>query len=69
MDMDVVDQAATLLAEARQKQARIDRLPIACRPRSVKEAHAVQDAVMARLGATVGGYKATAPPDRPRFRR
>src|SRR5437868_894988 len=62
IDMAIVDEAASLLATARQKQVRIDRLPINCRPRSVAEAHAVQDAVAVELGATIGGYKASAPP-------
>ncbi|MBR1153378.1 2-keto-4-pentenoate hydratase [Bradyrhizobium sp. JYMT SZCCT0428] len=56
-----VDEAASLIATARQKQVRIASLPVICRPRSVKEAHAVQDAVAIKLGATIGGYKATAP--------
>jgi 2-keto-4-pentenoate hydratase len=68
MDMAIVDEAASLIATARQKRVRIDPLPISCRPRSVKEAHAVQDAVAIKLGATIGGYKATAPaaPDQTR---
>jgi len=61
MDMAIVDEAASLIAAARQKQVRIARLPITCRPRSVAEAHAIQDAVANKLGATIGGYKATAP--------
>jgi 2-keto-4-pentenoate hydratase len=61
MDMAMVDEAASLIATARQKQIRIDPLPITCRPRSVKEAHAVQDAVAIKLGASIGGYKAAAP--------
>jgi 2-keto-4-pentenoate hydratase len=68
MEMAIVDEAASLIATARQKQVRIDPLPITCRPRSVKEAHAVQDAVAIKLGAAIGGYKATAPaaPDQTR---
>ena len=59
--MAIVDEAASLIAAARQKQVRIARLPITCRPRSVTEAHAIQDAVANKLGAAIGGYKATAP--------
>jgi 2-keto-4-pentenoate hydratase len=68
MDMAIVDKAASLIATARQKQIRMAPLPITSRPRSVKEAHAVQDAVAIKLGAAVGGYKATAPtaPDQTR---
>jgi 2-keto-4-pentenoate hydratase len=59
--MDIVEEAASRLAAARQTQVRIAPLPISCRPRNVKEAHAVQDAVAIKLGASIGAYKATAP--------
>jgi 2-keto-4-pentenoate hydratase len=66
--MAIVDEAASLIAAARQKQVRIAALPITCRPRSVTEAHAVQNAVATKLGAAIGAYKATAPvaPDQTR---
>jgi 2-keto-4-pentenoate hydratase len=54
-------EAANLLALARQSGIRIPVLPASCRPQSITEAHAVQDAVTARLGAHVTAYKANIP--------
>lgn len=61
MDQDRIEEAAALLAAARQQRLRIASLPEACRPRSVKDAHAIQDAAAAMLQAAVGAFKATAP--------
>ena len=52
---DIVDpthiaEAASLLVAARQRRSRIGVLPEVCRPRSVADAHAIQDAVTAMLG-------------------
>jgi len=64
MDKANIDEAASVLAAARRKRVRIGALPPACRPTSIKEGHAIQDALALALGAAVGGYKA-APPARP----
>lgn len=64
MDKAHVNEAASLLAAARRKRVRLESLPAACRPRSIAEGHAIQDAVAIELGAAVGGYKA-APPASP----
>jgi 2-keto-4-pentenoate hydratase len=61
MDPMRIAEAASLLAAARRAQTRIDGLPEACRPQSVADAHAIQDAVTALLGAEVCAYKANAP--------
>jgi 2-keto-4-pentenoate hydratase len=61
MDRLRIKEAAAYLADARRSFSRVERLPEACRPSSIAEAHAVQDAVTAALGETVGAYKATAP--------
>jgi 2-keto-4-pentenoate hydratase len=53
--------AAELLADARRSGVLIEGLPMV--PSSVMEAHAIQDRVTALLGATVGAFKAGAPPD------
>lgn len=53
--------AATLLVAARRDGRRIGPLPSACRPATVTEAHAIQDAVTAALGTPVGAFKANAP--------
>ena len=54
MDPSHIAEAAALLVAARQQRSRIGLLPEVCRPRSVADAHAIQDAVTAVLGATVG---------------
>ena len=61
MRQDEVAEAARLLADARRTGERIARLPV--QPESVAEAHAIQDAVAARLDQPVGAFKANAPPN------
>ena len=61
MNANRVTQAAGLLADARRTGGRISLLPESCRPASVAEAHAIQDAVTAALDAPVGAFKANAP--------
>ena len=60
MDSKAIDQAAALLVAARRGE-RMPRLPEALRPATVAEAHAIQDAVTASLGARIGAFKANAP--------
>ena len=54
-------KATTLLVDARRSGRRLDALPEDCRPQSVTEAHAVQEAVLAALGESAAGWKANAP--------
>lgn len=61
MEAEHLAEAASLLASARRTHARIEGLPEACRPQSVAEAIAIQDAVTARLGAEISAYKANMP--------
>jgi 2-keto-4-pentenoate hydratase len=61
MDPTYITEAASLLSAARWNCSRIPMLPETCRPRSVADAHAIQDAVTAMLGAAVGAFKANAP--------
>ncbi len=61
MDPTHTAEAAALLAEARQSRSRIASPTAALSPQTVREAHAIQDAVSARLGWPIGGYKANAP--------
>jgi 2-keto-4-pentenoate hydratase len=49
--------AARTLLEARKKYSRIDGIPEDCRPRTVDEGYAVQDALVALSGAKVVGWK------------
>ena len=61
MDHDEIAKVAEKLAQARRTGIRIAALPV--QPGSVAEAHAIQDAVAARLGESVGAFKANAPPN------
>jgi 2-keto-4-pentenoate hydratase len=61
MDPTNIAEAAALLVAARRGRSRIPLPPPALRPRSVADAHAIQDAVTATLGAAVGAFKANAP--------
>lgn len=61
MEQQAIEQAAAALVKARRTMTPLDALPEALRPRSVTDAHAVQDAVTRALGKQVGAYKAMAP--------
>jgi 2-keto-4-pentenoate hydratase len=61
MKQDEIAEAAQLLAQARRTASRVTELPV--QPESVTEAHAIQDAVAARLSESVGAFKANAPPN------
>ncbi len=61
MDAPHIAEAAALLVNARRANARIPLLPQSCRPSSVADAHAIQDAVTAALGTAIGAFKANAP--------
>ena len=63
MDQGRIGQAAELLVGARRGNGLLGEIPQACRPNSVAEAHAVQDAVTKLLGESVGAFKAAAPPN------
>jgi 2-keto-4-pentenoate hydratase len=56
-----IDAAAHLLLAARRTGRRIDGLPEPVRPGSIAEAHAIQDKVLALLGAGTGAIKVSAP--------
>jgi len=63
MDKKQIADAAALLVAARRSGELLDGLPSALQPRTVAEAHAVQDAVTKILGERGGGWKANAPPE------
>lgn len=63
MNADQIAHAARLLTEARRSGVPIAELPAQCRPESVADAHAIQDAVTEQLAQPVGAFKANAPPD------
>jgi 2-keto-4-pentenoate hydratase len=56
MEAYAIERAAALLIEARHTRVPTD-LPEACRPRSLDEAYAIQEAVTAGLGETPVGWK------------
>jgi 2-keto-4-pentenoate hydratase len=58
-----IDAAARLFVEARRTGALIEQLPEALRPRTLDDAHAIQDATIAQLHETVAGWKVGAPID------
>lgn len=58
-----IRQVAELLVAARTGKYRLDSLPEALRPRSVADAFAIQDAVLALLDQRVGGWKVGLSPD------
>ena len=61
METQQIARAADLLAGARRTETLLDGLPADAMPTSVTDAHAIQDAVTARLGQSVGAFKAMAP--------
>lgn len=63
MHPKALSDAATLLADARRRGVLLDGLPDTCRPRTVDDAHAIQDATVAALGDTVAGWKVGARED------
>jgi 2-keto-4-pentenoate hydratase len=63
MDQDAINQAASLLIEARRTGVHLDGLPDACRPQNLDQAHAIQDATVAALNEGVAGWKVGTPID------
>ena len=63
MSPEAIRQAAALLIEARRTGRLLDALPAECKPASVDDAHAIQDATVAGLGESVAGWKVASPLD------
>jgi 2-keto-4-pentenoate hydratase len=63
MDQDAIRQAAALLIEARHTGVLLDGLPASCRPQTLDQAHAIQEATAAALGDVVAGWKVGPPVD------
>jgi 2-keto-4-pentenoate hydratase len=57
MDQRAITQAAELFVAARRTGKLLDALPASCRPQTLDEAFAIQDATVAALGETVAGWK------------
>jgi 2-keto-4-pentenoate hydratase len=56
MTESTIEEAAALLAGAHLTGRRLDRLPDRCRPKTLEEAYAIQDATVRAIGA-VGAWK------------
>ena len=57
MDQAAIARAAALLIDARQTGRLLDALPASCKPETLEDAFAIQDATIAALGETVAGWK------------
>jgi 2-keto-4-pentenoate hydratase len=57
MDQRAVVQAAELLVAARRTGKLLCALPSSCKPQTLEDALAIQDASLAALGETVAGFK------------
>jgi 2-keto-4-pentenoate hydratase len=57
MDDAAVHQAARNLIDARRSGRLLEELPLSCRPSTVDEAHAIQDATVVGLHDAVAGWK------------
>jgi 2-keto-4-pentenoate hydratase len=59
--MDLIEQAAQHLAQARRAKRRGERIPEAARPRDIETALAIQSRVSELMGEPVGGWKCSTP--------
>jgi 2-keto-4-pentenoate hydratase len=57
MTPETAREAARILLSARGDHRTIDALPEACRPRTIEDGYAIQDAMVAVWGLEVGGWK------------
>ena len=63
MKREAIDDAARLLIEARATGRLLPALPDSCRPATLDDAHAIQDAVAAALGERIAGWKVAKSPE------
>lgn len=57
MTPSAIDRAAAMLLDARRTGIHLAALDPACRPASIEDAHAIQDALVRRTGEQVKGWK------------
>src|SRR5262245_50767811 len=57
MNTNEINAAAKLLADAKRSGVKRAPLPIELQPTTIDEGHAIQDATVALLNETVGGWK------------
>jgi len=63
MEANAIAEAVALLVDARRTGRKPESLPESCRPRTVDEAHAIQDAVAVALEEGVAGWKVATTPE------
>ena len=56
-----IERAAAILVKARRSMAPLRGLPDGLKPKTIDEAHAIQDAVTHQLGKLIAGFKAMKP--------
>jgi 2-keto-4-pentenoate hydratase len=57
MNADEINAAAKLFAEAKRTGVKCPPLPVELQPTTIDEGHAIQDATVALLNETIGGWK------------
>jgi 2-keto-4-pentenoate hydratase len=60
MDRAAIEKAADILWQARLAEQRMEALPADCRPSTLDEGYAIQEAMAARAGQAVAGWKIAA---------
>ena len=63
MSPQAIATAAALLADARRTRQPLARLPEECRPATLEEAFAIEEATVVRLGDHIAGWKVARLPD------
>jgi len=63
MQKQDIARAAHILVQARRDMKPLDGLPNGLKPKSIAEAHAIQDEVSHQLGKLIAGFKAMTPPE------
>ena len=63
MSSQSIQEAVALFIDARRTGQLLESLPASCRPKTLDDAHAIQEATVAALGETIAGWKVGAPID------
>jgi len=63
MNRAAIGKAAAQLANARRTREPLDRLPEDCRPATLEDAFAIEEATVAQLGEQIAGWKVARLPD------
>jgi 2-keto-4-pentenoate hydratase len=63
MERDALGLAADTIVDLQNRRIRLDCLPPECRPATLAQAHAIQEAAIVKLGEPVAGWKMSVMPD------